>query len=105
MVTVIRPSRVRRVKGTIARRERAVLTPRHPTRAGRHDFKRFIFGRAVGRALINAGIGRMSALGANRTLRDGGNDVNDPQETLGAPTVGAPGLNLPSGFCHIVASS
>src|SRR5262249_29195952 len=27
------------------------------------------------------GIGRMSALGANRTRRDGGNDVNDPQPT------------------------
>jgi hypothetical protein len=32
----------------------------------------------LGRALINAGIGRMSALGANRTRRDGRNDVNDP---------------------------
>src|SRR5262249_4860285 len=30
---------------------------------------------ALGRALINAGIGQMSALGANRTRRDGGNDV------------------------------
>src|SRR6516164_3290094 len=28
---------------------------------------------------MNAGIGRISALGANRTRRDGGNDVNDPQ--------------------------
>src|SRR5262249_55871583 len=26
-------------------------------------------------------IGRMSALGANRTRRDGGNDVNDPERT------------------------
>jgi hypothetical protein len=41
----------------------------------------FVFGRAAGRVLINAGIGRMSALGANRTHRDGGNDVNEPQET------------------------
>src|SRR6266404_5770375 len=32
----------------------------------------------LGRVLINAGNGRMSALGANRTRRDGGNDVNDP---------------------------
>jgi len=31
------------------------LTARHPARAERLDFKRFIFGRAVGRALINAG--------------------------------------------------
>src|SRR5262249_18388225 len=34
--------------------------------------------------LINASIGRISALGANRTRRDGGNDVNDPIRTLGA---------------------
>src|SRR5262249_32835698 len=34
-----------------------------------------------GSVLINAGIGRMSALGANRTRRDGGNDVNDPEPT------------------------
>ena len=78
MVTVIRPSRARCVKGTIPRHERAVLTARHPARTERVDFKRFIFGRAVGRALINADIGRMCALGANRTRRDGGNDVNDP---------------------------
>src|SRR5262249_43271227 len=32
----------------------------------------------LGRVLINAGIGRLSSLGANRTRRDGGNDVNDP---------------------------
>src|SRR5262249_25468798 len=38
------------------------LTARRP--AERLDFKRHIFGRAVGRVLINAGIGRMSALGA-----------------------------------------
>src|SRR6516165_456562 len=30
----------------------------------------------LGRSLINAGFGRMSALGANRTRRDSGNDVN-----------------------------
>ena len=65
MVTVIRPSRARCVKGRVARRERAVPDSAAP-------------GRAVGRALINAGIGRMSALGANRTCRDGRNDVNDP---------------------------
>src|SRR5215813_3221504 len=53
------------------------LTTRHAAWAERLDFKRFIFGRAVGRVLINAGIGRISALGANRTRRDGGNDVND----------------------------
>jgi hypothetical protein len=34
--------------------------------------------RWLGRVLINAGIGRMSALGANWTRRDSGNDVNDP---------------------------
>src|SRR5215831_4247391 len=34
MVTVIRPSRVRCVKGRIPRHERAVLTARHPARAG-----------------------------------------------------------------------
>jgi hypothetical protein len=32
---------------------------------------------SLGRVLINAGIGRVSALGANRTRRDDGNDVND----------------------------
>jgi len=32
--------------------------------------------------MMNAGIGRMSALGANRTRRDSGNDVNDPDRTL-----------------------
>src|SRR5262245_34364411 len=37
----------------------------------------------LGRVLINAGFGRMSALGANRTRRDGGNDVNDPQRSSG----------------------
>jgi len=36
----------------------------------------------LGRVLINAGIGRMSALGANWTRRDGGNDVNDPKQAL-----------------------
>jgi hypothetical protein len=35
----------------------------------------------LGRVLINAGIGRMSALGANRTRWDGGNVVNDPELT------------------------
>jgi len=29
-----------------------------------------------------AGTGRMSALGANRTRQDGGNDVNDPNRSL-----------------------
>ena len=33
---------------------------------------------------MNAGIGRMSALGANRTRQDGGNDVNDPKRSCGA---------------------
>src|SRR5262249_1561906 len=32
--------------------------------------------------LINAGIGRMSALRANRTRRDGRNDVNEATRTL-----------------------
>ena len=35
----------------------------------------------IERVLINAGIGRMSAPGANRTRRDGRNDVNDPEPT------------------------
>src|SRR6516225_1738313 len=35
MVTVIRPSRARCVNGTIPHHERAVLTARHPARAGR----------------------------------------------------------------------
>src|SRR5262249_22275083 len=33
------------------------------------------------RVLIKAGFGGMSALGANRTRRDGRNDVNDPNPT------------------------
>src|SRR5262249_61734156 len=57
------------------------LTARHPAQPERLDFKRFIFGRAVGRAFINAGIGRMSALGANRTRRDSGSQVNNPKRT------------------------
>src|SRR5215471_19795289 len=81
MVTVIRPSHARCAKGTVPSHERAVLTARQPALAERLDFKRFVFGRAAGRVLINAGIGRMSALGAHRTRRDGGNDVNDPQLT------------------------
>ena len=60
------------------------LTARRPAWVERLDFKRHIFGRAVGRVLINAGFGQMSGLGANRTRRDGGNDVNDPSETLAA---------------------
>ena len=36
------------------------LTARHPARAERLDFKRFVFGRAVGRALINAGMAECS---------------------------------------------
>jgi uncharacterized protein YecT (DUF1311 family) len=42
---------------------------------------RLSYARCLRRVLINAGIGRMSALGANRTRRDGGNDVNDPNRT------------------------
>jgi hypothetical protein len=57
------------------------LTARHPARAERLDFKRFYFWPRVGRVLINTGIGRMFALGANRTRRDGRNDVNDPNPT------------------------
>jgi hypothetical protein len=41
--------------------------------------KRLELLRELGRVLINAGISRISALGANRTRRDSGNDVNDPQ--------------------------
>jgi len=63
------------------------LTARQAARAGQRSAVRpttpvIYFGRAVGRAFINAGIGRMSALGANRTCRDGGNDVNDPKSSL-----------------------
>src|SRR6516164_11349264 len=43
---------------------------------------RWFLMRLLERVLINAGIGRMSALGVNRTRRDGGNDVNDPERTL-----------------------
>src|SRR5262245_3451219 len=39
----------------------------------------------LGRVLVNAGISRMSALGANRTRRDGGNDVNDPERKSRVP--------------------
>src|SRR5215510_7367890 len=77
MVTVIRPSRARCVEGRIPRHERAVLTARHPAWAKRLDFKRLIFGRAVGRVHINARIGRMSALGANRYAGMAG--MRDPQ--------------------------
>src|SRR5262249_4653310 len=90
MVTVIRPSRARCVDGTVPRHERAVLTARHPARMGRLDFERFIFGRAVGRALITVGIGRMAALGANRTHQDGGNDMK--------ADIGQPPDPLYSGF-------
>src|SRR5437868_11285914 len=38
-------------------------------------------GTRLGRVLINASTGRMSAFGANRTRRDGGNDANDPEAT------------------------
>src|SRR5215472_11275841 len=79
MLTVIRPSRARCVKERYHAPSVLSLTARHPARAERLDFKRFVFGRAVGHALINAGFGRTSALGANRTRRDGGNDVNDPK--------------------------
>jgi len=34
------------------------------------------------KATAHAGIGRMSALGANRTRRDVGNDVNDPERSF-----------------------
>ena len=59
------------------------LTARHSARSERLDLKRIIFGRAVCRVLINAGIARMSAREANRTRRDGGNDAIDPARTMG----------------------
>jgi len=37
----------------------------------------------LGRVLINAGIDRTSALGANRICRDGGIDENDPEPPIG----------------------
>src|SRR5262249_31079957 len=52
--------------------------------------------RALGRVLINAGICRMSALGANRTRRDGGNDVNDPTPTWAAKNCRCPWLLMRS---------
>src|SRR5215471_10099491 len=67
MVTVIHPSRARCVGNDTTPPACCPLTVRHPARAEHLDFKRFIFGRAVGRALINAGIGRMSVLGAKLT--------------------------------------
>src|SRR6478752_7868100 len=36
----------------------------------------------LGRVLISAGIGRMSALGAKRIHRNGSSDVNDPERTF-----------------------
>ena len=62
-VTVIRPSRARCVKEGYHAASVLSLTARHPAWAESLDFKRFIFGRAVRRVLINAGIGRMSARG------------------------------------------
>src|SRR5262249_34339912 len=50
MVTVMRPSRARCVKGTIPRHERAV--PQHTARAERLAFREVFLGRAVGRVLI-----------------------------------------------------
>jgi len=50
------------------------LTARHPARAEAVLISRdLFFGRAVGRVLKNLGFGRMSALRANRTCRDGRN--------------------------------
>lgn len=42
--------------------------------------------------------GRMSARGANRTRRDGGNDVNDPGATLVASQFD-PGSDMGGRFC------
>jgi len=69
----------------LARAERTPGTGRsgaQPDPRRRLDFKRFIFSCAVER--INAGIGRVSTLGANRTRRDSGNDVNDPTPASGS---------------------
>ena len=57
----------------------AVRLPPKPQTTNRKVSERAV--RALVCVLIHAGIGRMSALGANRTRRDGGNDVNDPQQT------------------------
>src|SRR5262245_53048627 len=47
----------------------------------------------LGRVPINASTGRMSAFGANRTRRDGGNDANDPKRTwVGLKSRSAVGL-------------
>src|SRR5262249_32736879 len=63
MVTVIRPSRAKVRQGRIPRDKRAVLTARHPAWAERLDFKRFTFGRAAGRVLINAALAECPLLG------------------------------------------
>src|SRR5262249_17625264 len=54
-----------------------------PSTASAHSTAYGLTGTAfsLGRVLINAGNARRSALGANRTRRDGGNDVNDPEPT------------------------
>ena len=95
MVTLIRPSRARCVRERYHATSVLSLTARHLAWAERLDFKRLIFGRAVGRALIDAGIGRMSALGANRTCWDGGNDVNDAVD----PKPSKPGRNPAAQRC------
>src|SRR5262245_60272588 len=67
MVTVIRPSRARCVKGTIARRERAVLTARHPARRSQAwTTNPLCRGRAHGARITASG-----RLRARLGLRDG----------------------------------
>src|SRR5262249_56386708 len=68
-----------------AKRQSAAL------RGDRHRLRAHPRDRAdddLGRVLMNAGLGRMSALGANRTRRDGGNDVNDPEAVIAHPLGG-----------------
>src|SRR5262249_52832809 len=67
MVTVIRPSRARCVEGRIPRRERAVLTARHPWRRGRTSAQRsarFTSSRSgetmCGRAVFSEGVAARS---------------------------------------------
>jgi len=49
------------------------------------------------KATPHAGIGRMSALEANRTRRDIGNDVNDPEPVIFTPETSCPGARGTAG--------
>src|SRR5262249_56696437 len=65
-----------------SKKERETLSTRHVpyVPAGYEGYvpAGYMVRRHRGRVLINVGIGRMSALRANRTRRDGRNEVKDP---------------------------